>query len=72
MKIQRIAYMQPMHSCGPLDDDASLEIVIEDAGGGEYLVLHAAHWSFEGREDIDALRDKLIEMLGTCVDEAAT
>ena len=72
MKVRRITYMQPMHSCGPPDDDASLEIVIEDAGGGEYLVLHAEHWSFEGREDIDALRDKLIEMLGTCVGEGAT
>ena len=72
MKIQRIVYTQPMHSCGPPDDDSSLEIMIEDAGDGEYLILHAEHWSFEGREDIDALHAKLIEMLGTCVDEVAT
>ena len=69
MKIQRIVYTQAMHSCGPPDDDASLVIEIDDAGGGEYLILHAEHWSFEGREDIDALHAKLVEMLETCVVE---
>ena len=60
-----------MHSCGPPDDDASLVIEINDAGGGEYLILHAGHWSFDGRAEIDELHAKLIEMLATCVDEGA-
>ena len=71
MKIQRIVYTQPMHSCGPPDDDASLVIEIDDAGCGEYLILHAEHWSFGGRADIDALHAKLVEMLETCVLDGA-
>lgn len=66
MKVSSMKYKQEMHCCGPLDEEPSLTIEVDDGGGGEYLILHAAHWSFSGREDIDALHAKLVEMLESC------
>jgi hypothetical protein len=65
--VKRI-YEQPMHCCGNDANAARVKIEIADGGGGEYLVLHAKHWAVESKEDIDQLRDFLLQALGECDD----
>ncbi len=62
MKLTKQEFTQDMHCCGPADQNAKFAIEIHDGGGGEYIVMQAEHWSFEGVDDIRALADKLISM----------
>lgn len=73
MKQYKREFRQEMHCCGPEDGtpvsespDSSLSIRIEDGGGGEFVVLNAYEWSFDGEADIDALAAHIKEMLATC------
>lgn len=70
LRVRKITFAQEPHCCCPIDDEPALTIEIEDGGGGEFIILHAVHWAFEGRRDIDALHAKLIEMLDACRDES--
>jgi hypothetical protein len=70
VKCVKRVYEKPMHDAGDDGgyDTASLIIDIENAGAGDYVVMHATHWDFNGKADIDQLRDLLLAALGECDD----
>lgn len=63
MKLTRQDFSQEMHACGPVDDEATLSISIQDGGGGQYVVLNAHEWSIEIYGEIDELAERLRDML---------
>lgn len=56
-------YEQEMHCCGDCDLEAHLTLELQEGGGGEYLVMHAVHWSIDSQAEIDDLCAKLTAML---------
>jgi hypothetical protein len=63
MKLRSQTFVQEMHCCGVADAEATLTIDINDGGGGEYVVMHASHWSFENENEVDLLAATLKSMI---------
>jgi hypothetical protein len=66
MKVSSVTFSQEMHCCGPTHEDPAFTIEVHDGGGGEYIVLHAAHWSISDEADLKDLHAELTRMLKSC------
>ncbi len=63
MKMTSQTFTQEMHCCGSNDEQAEIRLVLFDGGGGDYLVMHASHWSFDDPKQVDELCVKLKSMI---------
>lgn len=63
MRQTKIEFTQEGHCCLLPDDHPSLSMELMDGGGGEFLVLHAAHWALDTPEEVDMLAAEMKAML---------
>jgi hypothetical protein len=66
MHLIRQVFTQEMHCCGDADKHTpELTLVLHDGGGGEYLVIHAAHWAVDSEAEIAEVATAMKKMFAS-------
>ena len=56
-------FTQDADSCS-VGDGQQLEVTVEDAGGGKYLVIKTDRWAVDSVADFTALLDRIVKLWG--------
>lgn len=59
-----LTFSQDSDSCEAFDPGQSLEVSIDDAGGGHFFVIKTDRWAVDDQEEIAALLAELRTRLG--------
>ena len=63
MRLIKQTYTMDMHDAGKSDEWPELSLELMDAGGGEFLVISAAHWAIDTEDEINQLAEAMKAML---------
>lgn len=59
----KVTYTQEIHTCGAIDDDATLDVRVEDSGNSCYIVVNVHEWAMDNEAEVDAFAEKIKAML---------